>query len=85
MKGIEIVGVDVHIGSQITELAPFEEAFTRVAELVKQLRADGHAIARIDLGGGLGVPYVANNEPPPDPDRYGSNGDADHEGPGCQS
>ncbi len=67
MKGIAIVGVDVHIGSQITELGPFEEAFTRVAELVKQLRADGHPISRIDLGGGLGVLYRPNNEPPPDP------------------
>lgn len=72
MKGIEIVGVDVHIGSQITELGPFEEAFTRVAELVKQLRADGHLISRIDLGGGLGVPYRLSNEPPPDPARYGA-------------
>src|SRR6185437_883751 len=72
MKGIEIVGVDVHIGSQITALAPFEEAFTRVADLVKQLRADGHGISRIDLGGGLGVPYRLSKEPPPDPDRYGA-------------
>jgi diaminopimelate decarboxylase len=72
LKGIGIVGVDVHIGSQITELGPFEEAFTRVAELVKQLRADGHPISRIDLGGGLGVPYTQSNEPPPDPDRYGA-------------
>jgi len=71
LKGIEIVGVDVHIGSQITELSPFAEAFARVSELVKQLRVDGHAIARIDLGGGLGVPYISNNEPPPDPDSYG--------------
>jgi diaminopimelate decarboxylase len=71
LKGIEIVGVDVHIGSQITQLSPFAEAFARVSELVKQLRADGHAIARIDLGGGLGVPYISNNEPPPDPDSYG--------------
>lgn len=71
LKGIEIVGVDVHIGSQITQLSPFAEAFARVAELVKQLRTDGHSIARIDLGGGLGVPYVSNNEPPPDPDSYG--------------
>jgi diaminopimelate decarboxylase len=71
MKGIEIVGVDVHIGSQITELEPFEAAFNRVAELVKELRADGHAISRIDLGGGLGVPYEHNNEPPPDPVAYG--------------
>ncbi len=72
MKGIEIVGVDVHIGSQITALGPFEEAFARVAELVKQLRADGHTISRVDLGGGLGVPYIRDNEPPPDPDRYGA-------------
>jgi diaminopimelate decarboxylase len=71
LKGIEIVGVDVHIGSQITQLSPFAEAFARVSELVKQLRADDHGIARIDLGGGLGVPYISNNEPPPDPDSYG--------------
>src|SRR6202012_3882729 len=50
LKGIEIVGVDVHIGSQVTELGPFAEAFARVGELVKQLRVDGHTISRIDLG-----------------------------------
>jgi len=71
MKGIEIVGVDVHIGSQITDLEPFAEAFARVAELVKDLRIDGHAISRLDLGGGLGVPYERNNTPPPDPVAYG--------------
>src|SRR3984885_7635215 len=71
LKGIEIVGVDVHIGSQITDLEPFGAAFTRVAELVKDLRADGHTIARLDLGGGLGVPYERNNDPPPDPAAYG--------------
>jgi diaminopimelate decarboxylase len=71
LKGIEIVGVDVHIGSQITDLEPFAEAFARVAELVKDLRIDGHAIARLDLGGGLGVPYERNNTPPPDPVAYG--------------
>ena len=54
LPGIEIVGVDVHIGSQITELAPFEQAFHRVVELVATLRGDGHRIDRIDLGGGLG-------------------------------
>src|SRR4029077_18276138 len=54
---IEIVGVDVHIGSQITDLEPFETAFRRVAELVGVLRKDGHGISRLDLGGGLGVPY----------------------------
>lgn len=71
LKGIEIAGVDVHIGSQITDLEPFGAAFARVAELVKDLRADGHIIARLDLGGGLGVPYERNNEPPPDPEAYG--------------
>jgi len=72
LKGIEIVGVDVHIGSQITELSPFETAFGRVVELVEMLRADGHPITRLDLGGGLGVPYRHNNEPPPDPAAYGA-------------
>ncbi|HXL98780.1 MAG TPA: diaminopimelate decarboxylase [Rhizomicrobium sp.] len=65
LAGIAIVGVDVHIGSQITALAPFEAAFKRVVELIGVLRADGHAIARADLGGGLGVAYRAG-EPPPD-------------------
>jgi diaminopimelate decarboxylase len=68
---IEIVGIDVHIGSQITDLAPFEAAFRRVAELVVLLRADGHGITRLDLGGGLGVPYENSNMPPPDPAAYG--------------
>jgi len=72
LKGIEIVGVDVHIGSQITELAPFEAAFRKVGELIAVLRADGHTITRLDLGGGLGVPYENNNEPPPDPAAYGA-------------
>ncbi len=71
LKGIEIVGIDVHIGSQITDLEPFETAFTRVAGLVKDLRADGHSITRLDLGGGLGVPYEMSNTPPPDPGEYG--------------
>jgi diaminopimelate decarboxylase len=70
LPGIRIVGVDVHIGSQITDLTPFETAFGKVAELVKTLRADGHSIERTDLGGGLGVPYRSNNEPPPDPEAY---------------
>ena len=71
LRGIEIVGVDVHIGSQITELGPFREAFKRVAGLIAELRAQGHRIARADLGGGLGVPYRLDNAPPPDPDAYG--------------
>ena len=72
LPGIEVVGVDVHIGSQITELEPFERAFARVAELIATLRADGHAIARADLGGGLGVPYRTDNQPPPAPAAYGA-------------
>lgn len=72
MPGIEIVGVDVHIGSQITDLTPFEAAFTRIGELIAALRADGHAITRLDCGGGLGVPYEQTNEPPPDPTAYGA-------------
>jgi diaminopimelate decarboxylase len=72
LKGIAIVGVDVHIGSQITDLEPFEAAFRRVGELVKTLRADGHIITRLDLGGGLGVPYIEDNQPPPDPAAYGA-------------
>ncbi len=72
LGGIEIVGVDVHIGSQITTLAPFEAAFSRVADLVRRLREDGHAIGRLDLGGGLGVAYRTDNTPPPDAAAYGA-------------
>jgi len=71
LRGLEVVGVDVHIGSQITELSPFKAAFKRVVDLVAQLRADGHRISRADLGGGLGVPYRLGQEPPPDPAAYG--------------
>jgi len=72
LPGIEIVGIDVHIGSQITQLDPFETAFQRAAEMIAALRADGHNIARADLGGGLGVPYRFDNAPPPEPDAYGA-------------
>jgi len=71
LPGVQVVGIDLHIGSQIVDLKPFEIAFGKVAELTRQLRADGHAISRLDLGGGLGVPYATNNEPPPDPAAYG--------------
>ncbi len=71
LPGLEIVGVDLHIGSQLTELAPFEAAFTKLAELTRELRADGHEIRRIDLGGGLGIPYARSNEAPPLPFDYG--------------
>jgi diaminopimelate decarboxylase len=72
LPGIEIVGIDVHIGSQITALQPFEAAFQLAAEMIATLRADGHNIARADLGGGLGVPYRFDNAPPPEPDAYGA-------------
>jgi len=70
LKGVRVVGVDMHIGSQITELDPFGDAFTLLAEFVQVLRADGHTISHVDLGGGLGIPYREDNEPPPDPDAY---------------
>jgi len=70
--GIEVVGVDVHIGSQLTELAPFEAAFQSVEKLTRDLRADGHTIRRLDLGGGLGIPYQRSNEAPPLPFDYGA-------------
>ncbi len=72
LPGIEVVGVDVHIGSQLTDLAPFEEAFRKVADLTRALRADGHRIRRLDLGGGLGIPYARSNEVPPLPSDYGA-------------
>ena len=70
LKGLKVTGVDMHIGSQITELDPFDNAFALLAEFVRTLRADGHAIAHVDLGGGLGIPYRDDNEPPPHPDAY---------------
>ncbi|KAB7614782.1 diaminopimelate decarboxylase [Amylibacter sp. SFDW26] len=71
MAGIEVVGVDVHIGSQLTDLEPFRNAFLKVRELTEELRADGHNIRRLDLGGGLGIPYARSNEAPPLPMDYG--------------
>ena len=50
-------GIDTHIGSQVTELQPFDDAFALIAELVATLQADGHRIEHVDLGGGLGIPY----------------------------
>ena len=70
MSGIEVTGVDMHIGSQITDLQPFDDAFALLADFVKDLRADGHAIHHLDLGGGLGVPYRLDQAPPPAPSAY---------------
>jgi diaminopimelate decarboxylase len=70
LAGVRIVGVDMHIGSQIVDLDPFGDAFALLADFVRALRADGHTISHVDLGGGLGIPYREDNEPPPDPDAY---------------
>ena len=70
MAGIEVVGIDVHIGSQLTDLEPFRLAYEKVAELTKTLRQDGHNIRRLDLGGGLGIPYENSNQSPPTPEDY---------------
>lgn len=70
MEGIEIAGVDVHIGSQLTGLQPYRDAFLKVARLTDDLRADGHDIRTLDLGGGLGIPYRPTDPPPPSPRDY---------------
>lgn len=70
LEGLKVSGVDMHIGSQITELQPFDDAFAILVELVENLRAHGHTIDHVDLGGGLGIPYRADNSPPPLPDAY---------------
>ena len=70
MAGVEVTGVDMHIGSQITDLANMETAFRLLVEFVHTLRADGHTISHIDFGGGLGIPYHADREVPPEPDAY---------------
>jgi diaminopimelate decarboxylase len=72
LAGLKVVGIDVHIGSQLTDLAPFEAAYLKVADLVAELRSDGHTIDRLDLGGGLGIPYTRSNEAPPLPTDYGA-------------
>ncbi|MGB0736036.1 MAG: diaminopimelate decarboxylase, partial [Paracoccaceae bacterium] len=72
LPGIDVIGIDVHIGSQLTQLEPFELAYKMVAELTETLRADGHNIRRLDLGGGLGIPYTRSNEAPPLPTDYGA-------------
>ncbi|MEX0838171.1 MAG: diaminopimelate decarboxylase [Parvibaculum sp.] len=70
LRGVDASGIDVHIGSQLTALEPFAAAFERVAGMVEALRAEGHTIRHIDLGGGLGIPYRGDNDVPPHPDEY---------------
>jgi diaminopimelate decarboxylase len=71
LPGLHVVGVDVHIGSQLTDLDPYRMAYAKVADLTRALRADGHDITRLDLGGGLGIPYRSDNNAPPLPLEYG--------------
>ena len=71
LPGIKVVGIDLHIGSQLTQLLPFEEAYKKIADLTNILRSDGHEITRLDLGGGLGIPYGSNDGTPPTPKEYG--------------
>ena len=70
LPGLSITGVDMHIGSQITDLQPFDDATSLLAELARDLMSDGHRLHHIDLGGGLGVPYREDNDPPPHPDAF---------------
>ena len=72
LPGLQVVGIDVHIGSQLTELEPFEQAYLKIADLTARLRAEGHTITRLDLGGGLGIPYERSNTAPPLPMEYGA-------------
>jgi len=72
LPGLKVIGIDVHIGSQLTELEPFEQAYLKVADLTQRLRSEGHVISRLDLGGGLGIPYTRSNEAPPLPIEYGA-------------
>ncbi len=71
LTGLDAIGIDVHIGSQLTDLQPFEDAYRMVADLTRKLRADGHDIRRLDLGGGLGIPYERSNTAPPLPVEFG--------------
>ncbi|MDF1775656.1 MAG: diaminopimelate decarboxylase [Rhizobiaceae bacterium] len=70
LPGINVTGIDMHIGSQITDLQPYAEAFRLLQSLVLQLRKAGHTISHVDVGGGLGIPYRTDNAPPPDPQHY---------------
>ncbi|MEZ5780283.1 MAG: diaminopimelate decarboxylase [Rhizobiaceae bacterium] len=70
LPGLKVSGVDAHIGSQITDLQPYDDAYRLMADLVRSLKADGYDIGHVDLGGGLGIPYRTDNDPPPLPDAY---------------
>ncbi|MBI1621452.1 diaminopimelate decarboxylase [Aquamicrobium zhengzhouense] len=70
LPGLRVAGIDMHIGSQITDMQPFDDAFLLLAELTRTLKADGHDIRHVDAGGGLGIPYRTDNNPPPVPEDY---------------
>ena len=70
LPGIQVTGIDMHIGSQIEALDPFDKAFSRLDGLIGRLRDNGHSIHHVDLGGGLGIPYRNDNNPPPEPNAY---------------
>lgn len=70
LPGLDVIGIDIHIGSQITELAPFRNAFVKIAGLLENLKRDGHNITSLDLGGGLGIPYAPGDAEPPAPEDY---------------
>lgn len=70
LPGINVTGIDMHIGSQITDLQPFDDAFALMVQLVEELQADGHQLDHVDVGGGLGIPYRDGNELPPSPQAY---------------
>jgi diaminopimelate decarboxylase len=82
LPGLKVTGVDMHIGSQIIDLAPFDNAFALLSEFVRELRADGHAIEHIDLGGGLGIPYH-HDDVPPHPEAYAAMVKRATKGLGC--
>ncbi len=70
LPGLRVAGVDMHIGSQITDLGPFADATELLAELARDLMSEGHALSHLDLGGGLGIPYRKEDPPPPNPQAY---------------
>jgi diaminopimelate decarboxylase len=70
LPGLKVSGIDMHIGSQIEKLEPFDKAFARLKELIGALRKQGHEIEHVDVGGGLGIPYKNDNLPPPEPEAY---------------
>lgn len=70
LPGLDVAGIHMHIGSQITELGPFRDAFRLMRDLTLELRSAGHDIHHLDIGGGLGVPYRGSNDVPPHPDEY---------------